>query len=634
MASDEQFSLCWNNFHANMSAGFHGLLSRGDLVDVTLAAEGRLLQAHKLVLSVCSPYFQEMFKMNPTQHPIVFLKDVSHSALRDLLQFMYQGEVNVKQEELASFISTAEQLQVKGLTGNQNEESSTPSKPKPTSRPGPRSSQQRQSVMTKLETDLDSKPSSTPVAVKRPNRPSIASNNSSSSQSGPAKRKCVDPLEAGPSGSAKEEFVTIPDEDENNAVAPKMEPEFVNESMWDDDDDGANNEETNFGEDDSNMEMTGFDGSTTGDGNITGGGEGGAVGDAQVEPEPEQLPEWASIYFIKHAENEMKCNLCDITLKVDEKSLELLEHLKVDHKDIYDLHKDNPEATVGFRIEFLHLNMLKDDGDPKTQPVILGEVCEATTETIEQKEEEVIAKPEDNANLHFVLLDGKKKSKRIGAAPRKRSWVWKYFDKLSNIIYRCKLCNVVLSIKGCNSNNMNRHVKSRHPTVFKSEVIKRERVDTVVFTSETDTPYAIKTEEIYASDRDYEEVTDSPTQKLRRSWIWSYFDRVSSTQARCKLCDRHICHGGNATGNMNRHLKMIHHKTACNMTCDQSWVWKVFEEIDSDFYSCKICQYKCLKCSDIDKSMTSILNHLKLEHGVISGDQIITGADVEGEETC
>nr|XP_021191600.2 protein tramtrack, beta isoform isoform X12 [Helicoverpa armigera] len=286
MASDEQFSLCWNNFHANMSAGFHGLLSRGDLVDVTLAAEGRLLQAHKLVLSVCSPYFQEMFKMNPTQHPIVFLKDVSHSALRDLLQFMYQGEVNVKQEELASFISTAEQLQVKGLTGNQNEESSTPSKPKPTSRPGPRSSQQRQSVMTKLETDLDSKPSSTPVAVKRPNRPSIASNNSSSSQSGPAKRKCVDPLEAGPSGSAKEEFVTIPDEDENNAVAPKMEPEFVNESMWDDDDDGANNEETNFGEDDSNMEMTGFDGSTTGDGNITGGGEGGAVGDAQDKDTP------------------------------------------------------------------------------------------------------------------------------------------------------------------------------------------------------------------------------------------------------------------------------------------------------------------------------------------------------------
>ncbi|KAJ8718879.1 hypothetical protein PYW07_016435 [Mythimna separata] len=333
----------------------------------------------------------------------------------------------------------------------------------------------------------------------------------------------------------------------------------------------------------------------------------------------------------------MKCNLCEVNLKTDEKSLDLLYHLKGEHKDIYDLHKDNPEATVGFRIEFLHLNVLKDDEEAKTQPVILGEVCETTTETIAEKEEEINVKS-DEANLHFVLLDEKaqKKSRRESAGPRKRSWVWKYFDKLSNIIYRCKLCHVVLSIKGCNSNNMNRHVRSRHPTVFKSEVAKRDKGDSVhMLTSETDTPYAIKTEEIYASDRDFEEITaDSPTQKLRRSWIWSYFDRVSTTQARCKLCERHICHGGNATGNMNRHLKMIHHKTAVNMPGDMSWVWKVFEAVDNDFYSCKICQYKCLKCSDVDKDMNAILTHLKLEHGVISGDQIITGADVENEETC
>lgn len=115
----------------------------------------------------------------------------------------------------------------------------------------------------------------------------------------------------------------------------------------------------------------------------------------------ETLPDWTSIYFIKVVENEMKCNLCDITLKVDEKSLELLEHLKVEHKDIYDLHKDNPEATVGFRIEFLHLNMLKDDGDPKEQPVLLGEVCE-------DKVEETVVKP-DETDLHYVVLEGKKK---------------------------------------------------------------------------------------------------------------------------------------------------------------------------------------------------------------------------------
>lgn len=70
MTTDEdQFSLCWNNFNANLSAGFHESLCRGDLVDVTLAAEGQLVKAHRLVLSVCSPYFRKMFTTMPAnQH--------------------------------------------------------------------------------------------------------------------------------------------------------------------------------------------------------------------------------------------------------------------------------------------------------------------------------------------------------------------------------------------------------------------------------------------------------------------------------------------------------------------------------------------------------------------------------------
>lgn len=46
----------------------------------------------------------------------MFLKDVTHAALKDLIQFMYCGEVNVKQDALPTFISTAEALQIKGLT--------------------------------------------------------------------------------------------------------------------------------------------------------------------------------------------------------------------------------------------------------------------------------------------------------------------------------------------------------------------------------------------------------------------------------------------------------------------------------------------------------------------------------------
>ncbi|XP_023933983.2 modifier of mdg4 isoform X2 [Bicyclus anynana] len=119
---DQQFSLSWNNFHGNLSKGFANLLGNGEFVDVTIAVDGHLLQAHKVILSICSPYFKKMFQLNPCQHPIVVLRDVTHKAMRDLLQFMYHGEVSVKREDLTSFIGTAEVLQIKGLTNKETEE--------------------------------------------------------------------------------------------------------------------------------------------------------------------------------------------------------------------------------------------------------------------------------------------------------------------------------------------------------------------------------------------------------------------------------------------------------------------------------------------------------------------------------
>ncbi|KAJ1523573.1 hypothetical protein ONE63_001420 [Megalurothrips usitatus] len=126
MATADQFSLRWNNFQSNMTTGFHALWEGEDLVDVTLAADGRFLQAHKVVLSVCSPYFKTLFKVNPCKHPIVILKDVAYKDLEALLQFMYRGEVNVCQEELGGFLKTAEMLEVKGLTGDDSQRSPSP----------------------------------------------------------------------------------------------------------------------------------------------------------------------------------------------------------------------------------------------------------------------------------------------------------------------------------------------------------------------------------------------------------------------------------------------------------------------------------------------------------------------------
>lgn len=111
----EHFSLKWNNFSNNLTSGFLSHLIENYLVDVTLAVEGQLIQAHKLVLSVCSPYFKNIFKENPCQHPVIILKDVKHAEVEALLNFMYQGEVSMKQEDLSTFLKVAQTLQIKGL---------------------------------------------------------------------------------------------------------------------------------------------------------------------------------------------------------------------------------------------------------------------------------------------------------------------------------------------------------------------------------------------------------------------------------------------------------------------------------------------------------------------------------------
>lgn len=94
---------------------FDQLLQNGDFVDVTLACEGVSIKAHKMVLSACSPYFQNLFKDNPCQHPIVILKDMRYTELRSIVDFMYKGEINVSQDQLTTLLKTAETLKVKGL---------------------------------------------------------------------------------------------------------------------------------------------------------------------------------------------------------------------------------------------------------------------------------------------------------------------------------------------------------------------------------------------------------------------------------------------------------------------------------------------------------------------------------------
>jgi len=116
----EKFCLRWNDFESNISSSLRELRDDKDFFDVTLACDDEQIEAHKVILSACSPFFRNVLRRNPHQHPLLYLKGVKYTDLQSVLNFMYHGEVNVAQEELNSFLAVAEDLRVKGLTQNQS----------------------------------------------------------------------------------------------------------------------------------------------------------------------------------------------------------------------------------------------------------------------------------------------------------------------------------------------------------------------------------------------------------------------------------------------------------------------------------------------------------------------------------
>lgn len=127
-ATTQAFCLRWNNFQSNLLDVFERLFLDERFVDVTLACEGQLIKAHKMVLSASSSYFQEIFTATPCTHPVVIMKDVPLKDLRKILEFMYKGEINVNKQEIASLLLVAEALHVRGLAQieSQNDDNEPP----------------------------------------------------------------------------------------------------------------------------------------------------------------------------------------------------------------------------------------------------------------------------------------------------------------------------------------------------------------------------------------------------------------------------------------------------------------------------------------------------------------------------
>ena len=90
----EMFCLKWNDFQSNCTYAFRDLREDKDFLDVTLSCGEEQIQAHKVIISACSPFFRDVLRKNPHTHPLLYLKGVKFTHLQSLLTYMYRGEVH------------------------------------------------------------------------------------------------------------------------------------------------------------------------------------------------------------------------------------------------------------------------------------------------------------------------------------------------------------------------------------------------------------------------------------------------------------------------------------------------------------------------------------------------------------
>ena len=118
-----RFALTWDEFEPKIAGRFKSLLQSGDFSDVTLVSKDNTkLKAHKVILGSGSRFFKEILShMDNHPHPLIYMMGVDLEVLEAIINFLYIGKVEVKQEMIEVFMKTATELQIDGLHSKEME---------------------------------------------------------------------------------------------------------------------------------------------------------------------------------------------------------------------------------------------------------------------------------------------------------------------------------------------------------------------------------------------------------------------------------------------------------------------------------------------------------------------------------
>ena len=122
MTYSDNYIFKWDGFQESIKVNFGKLRTDTDFCDVTLACgDGHQVEAHKVILSTSSPFFEKLLKHNQHTHPLIYMRGMKIEDLSALVDFLYFGEASVAQQNLDSFLSIADELHLVGLSSSEEQ---------------------------------------------------------------------------------------------------------------------------------------------------------------------------------------------------------------------------------------------------------------------------------------------------------------------------------------------------------------------------------------------------------------------------------------------------------------------------------------------------------------------------------
>ena len=118
MQQQRKCILTWDRYSDHLREAFKEMMTSSEFADVTLVTDDKQqINAHRNILSACSPVFKNILKLNSGyNNPVIYLRGIQHLEMESIIKFIYLGEARISEEKLADFLTVSKNLEIEELS--------------------------------------------------------------------------------------------------------------------------------------------------------------------------------------------------------------------------------------------------------------------------------------------------------------------------------------------------------------------------------------------------------------------------------------------------------------------------------------------------------------------------------------